>query len=66
MTINELLKRFNISKASVGRELGYVTYAGIYKALNNPRQQPLIKSYLKEKILRENGIDINILLDSLN
>ena len=63
--IKELLERFKISQASFGRELGYKSYAGLYKAFNNPKQEALILSYLKEKILREHGLDVDKIINSL-
>jgi hypothetical protein len=65
MTIKDLLNRFDITQASLGKELGYTTYAGVYRAINNPKQQVLIKSYLKEKILRERGVDIDKMIEGL-
>ncbi len=65
MTINSLLKQFNIKKSDFGKELGYTTYAGTYKALNNPKQQPQILAYLEKKILKERGIDIGDIIETI-
>ncbi|MFW9950549.1 MAG: hypothetical protein ACFFKA_10555 [Candidatus Thorarchaeota archaeon] len=65
MSINSLLKRFNIKKSDFGKELGYTTYAGTYKALNNPKQQPQILAYLEKKLLKERGVDIGDMIDTI-
>lgn len=66
MELEELFERFKIKKFPFGKELGYKSPAGIYKALNNPNQRPLILAYLKVKILEDRGINVNSLIKSID
>lgn len=63
--IENLLKKHKIKKNEFGKELGYTTPQGIYKALKNDKQRPLIYAYLLKKLLEKKGIKLEKLLESL-
>lgn len=65
MRIEKYLKQFKIKKSDFGKELGYTTKQGIYTALKNEKQRPLLYCFLLVIILRRKGINIERLIDSL-
>ena len=65
MTIEEYLEKFKIKKAEFGRMLGYTTKQGVYCALKNDRQRPLLRAFLLIHLLEGRGVDIDKLLSNL-
>lgn len=65
MKIEDYLKQNKIKKFDFGKELGYTTKAGIYAALKNEKQKPLLKAYLLVKLLSARGVDIENILKEL-
>lgn len=65
MPIEYYLDKYNIQKSEFGSWIGYTTKQGIYTALKNERQRPLLYTFLLIKLLRIKGVNPEKLLDSL-
>lgn len=63
--IMALLDSHNIKRKDFTEDLRYGCTQSFYKAIKNPRQAPLILSFLQKNILSEKGVNLDKLIDSL-
>jgi hypothetical protein len=66
MNIENYLGQYSIKKSEFGEMLGYTTKQGIYTALKNKKQRPLLYAFLLKVLLEGKGVNLERLLDSVS